>query len=245
MTIAPDTDRARPLVLQRDRACLREVVARRHGRRQNLARMTPRSQLRTPTNQPRDTAQRWGEKVDRSIKGSETPQSLGPPPTAVEATPGWPMRSPAELKRAPRIRRGLSDKHGHLYGSDNGSFPLPCESASGGLSGSSETETGRLKPRSCGNRTSFGDGAGCPTATARSATALGRAVATEPPSADYVVWRWGSAASGGAAPRDMRTRSMRFWRTASAVRENSLVVTRSPGRGRWPSVSSMSPATEL
>ena len=42
--------------------------------------------------------------------------------------------------------RRLSDKHGHLYGSDNGSFSAPPESASGGLGGSSETETAHLKP---------------------------------------------------------------------------------------------------
>ena len=40
----------------------------------------------------------------------------------------------------------LSDKHGHLYGSDDGSFSAPHEIASGGLSGSSETETAHLKP---------------------------------------------------------------------------------------------------
>ena len=42
--------------------------------------------------------------------------------------------------------RRLSDKHGHLYGSDNGSVSAPPESASGGLGGSSETETAHLKP---------------------------------------------------------------------------------------------------
>ena len=68
-----------------DRACLPlgkrgafEGVARRHGRRRNPARTTPRSSLRTPTNQPRHHAQRWVEKVGRSIKGSDTPH---PPPT--------------------------------------------------------------------------------------------------------------------------------------------------------------------
>ena len=53
-----------------------EGVARRHGRRRNPARTTPRSQLRTPTNPPRRPAQRWVEKCGRSIKGSETPQVL-------------------------------------------------------------------------------------------------------------------------------------------------------------------------
>ena len=35
--------------------------------------MTPRSSLRTLTNQPRHHAQRWVEKCGRSIKGSDTP----------------------------------------------------------------------------------------------------------------------------------------------------------------------------
>jgi hypothetical protein len=73
MTSAPSIDRALPLVLQRDRAWLREVVARRHGRRRNPARMTPRSSLRTPTNRPAHHAQRWVEKVGRSITNSDTP----------------------------------------------------------------------------------------------------------------------------------------------------------------------------
>ena len=51
-----------------------EGVARRHGRRRNPARMTPRSSLRTPTNPALHSPQRWVEKADRSIKGSDTPQ---------------------------------------------------------------------------------------------------------------------------------------------------------------------------
>ena len=74
MTTAPSIDHALPPVLQRDGACLREGVARRHGRWRNPARTTPRSSLRTTTNQPRHNAQRWVEKVGRSIKGSDTPQ---------------------------------------------------------------------------------------------------------------------------------------------------------------------------
>ena len=74
MTTAAITDHARPLVLQRDGACLREVVARRHGRRRNPARMTPRSTLRTLTSPSRHHAQRWVRKVGRSITNSETPQ---------------------------------------------------------------------------------------------------------------------------------------------------------------------------
>jgi hypothetical protein len=52
---------------------LREVVARRHGRRRNPARTTPRSSLRTPTNQLRRNPQRWLRKVGRSDANSETP----------------------------------------------------------------------------------------------------------------------------------------------------------------------------
>ena len=73
MTTAAITDHARPLVLQRDGACLREVVARRHASRRNPARMTPRSTLRTLTNRSRHHAQRWVRKVGRSITNSETP----------------------------------------------------------------------------------------------------------------------------------------------------------------------------
>jgi hypothetical protein len=52
---------------------LREAVARRHGRRRNPARTTPRSSLRPPTNQAHHSPQTWCEKVGRSIKGSDTP----------------------------------------------------------------------------------------------------------------------------------------------------------------------------
>jgi len=54
---------------------LREGVARRHGRRRNPARTTPRSSLRPPTNQAHHSPQAWCEKVGRSIKGSDTPQA--------------------------------------------------------------------------------------------------------------------------------------------------------------------------
>ena len=53
-----------------------EGVARRHGRRRNPARMTPRSSLRTPTNPALHSPQRWVEKADRSIKGSDTPHDV-------------------------------------------------------------------------------------------------------------------------------------------------------------------------
>ena len=46
---------------------------RQHGRRRNPAPTTPRSSLRTPTNQPRHSTQRVVEKVGRSITNSETP----------------------------------------------------------------------------------------------------------------------------------------------------------------------------
>ena len=52
-----------------------EGVARRHGRRRNPARMTPRSSLRTPTNRARHHAQHWVRKVGRSIANSETPHA--------------------------------------------------------------------------------------------------------------------------------------------------------------------------
>lgn len=49
MTTLPDTEHALPTL---GSACLREGVARRHGRRRNPARTPPRSQLRTPTTSP-------------------------------------------------------------------------------------------------------------------------------------------------------------------------------------------------
>ena len=63
MTIAPSIDLAVPLVLQRDGACLREVVARRHGRRRNPARRPPRtpsgSFRKTLTVKPHIKPGRW------------------------------------------------------------------------------------------------------------------------------------------------------------------------------------------
>ncbi len=61
---------SRPLLLLRDGGSLREGVARRHGRRWNWARTTPRT---TPTNTAHKHPQAWCEKVGRSIKGSDTP----------------------------------------------------------------------------------------------------------------------------------------------------------------------------
>ena len=64
---------SRPLLLLRDGGSLREGVARRHGRRRNWARTTPRT---TPTNTAHKQPQRWVEKVRRSITNSETPQKI-------------------------------------------------------------------------------------------------------------------------------------------------------------------------
>ena len=55
-----------------------EGVARRHGRRRNPARMTPRSSLRTPTNTPRHSPQDWCEEIGRCIANSETVQPVRP-----------------------------------------------------------------------------------------------------------------------------------------------------------------------
>ena len=63
---------SRPLLLLRDGGSLREGIARRHGRRWNWARTTPRT---TPTNTAHKHPQAWCEKLGRSIKGSDTPQS--------------------------------------------------------------------------------------------------------------------------------------------------------------------------
>ena len=67
-----------------------EGVARRHGRRRNPARRPPPSSLRTLTNQPRHSTQRWVEKCDRSVANSETPhrhrQRRPPRPTTTHPT---------------------------------------------------------------------------------------------------------------------------------------------------------------
>jgi hypothetical protein len=67
-------DSARPGQLRRDGACLREGVARSHGRERNWARTKPRT---TTTTKARPLPQRWVEKVDRSITNSETPHPEG------------------------------------------------------------------------------------------------------------------------------------------------------------------------
>ena len=91
-----------------------EGVARRHGRRRNPARRTPRSSLRTPTNQPRHRPQRWVEKCGRSIKGSETPQLMLPPRANVAqfllaAIADRPPRSnlPPDARPAPAVAKSL------------------------------------------------------------------------------------------------------------------------------------------
>ena len=62
-----------PAVLPLGKRSAFEGVARRQGCRRNPARTTPRSSLRTPTNPPRDHAQRGVEKCGRTITNSETP----------------------------------------------------------------------------------------------------------------------------------------------------------------------------
>ena len=130
MTIAPSSDRALPLVLQRDGACLREVVARRHGRRRNPARRPPRSSLRTLTSRLQHNTHRWVRKVGRSDANSETPQSSfrSPPTTQADprsfrpsprgvlgaAPPAQPEASTGHIGRSPpsprRRRRGQAQR---------------------------------------------------------------------------------------------------------------------------------------
>ena len=87
---------------------LREVVARRHGRRRNPARTSPRSSLRTPTNQLRRNPQRWLRKVGRSDANSETPQ-LAPaslyPWQSQSGSRRWPTALPVHA---------LSSHHGFV-----------------------------------------------------------------------------------------------------------------------------------
>ena len=72
MTDLHSTDRAHTPLGKRGAF---EGVARRHGRRRNPARTTPRSSLRPPTNQALHSLPRVVRKVDCSIKGSETPHA--------------------------------------------------------------------------------------------------------------------------------------------------------------------------
>ena len=78
MTIAAITDYARPLVLRRDAACLREVVARRHGPRaepgtDDASELAPNTHRPVPT--PR-SALGQKSRLLHSIANSETPQGL-------------------------------------------------------------------------------------------------------------------------------------------------------------------------
>src|ERR1035438_3001548 len=108
MTRLPDTNRAR-LPLGKRGAF--EGVARRHGRRRNPARMTPRSSLRTPTNQPRLHTQRWVEKVGRSIKGSDTPHHLPEPPITHHVSDPVANPSPGEVVLSARLERQDQTSH--------------------------------------------------------------------------------------------------------------------------------------
>ena len=73
MTTAPSLDHALPPVLQRDEAC--PARGGRPPARTLAERGTDDASELAPNNnhQPRHNAQRWVEKVGRSIKGSGTP----------------------------------------------------------------------------------------------------------------------------------------------------------------------------
>ena len=86
------------------RGALLRGAARRHGRRRNPARMTPRSSLRTPTNPALHSPQHWVEKADRSIKGSDTPQL---------ATRGKPSHHGRTARRSCRHRVQALLQHRH------------------------------------------------------------------------------------------------------------------------------------
>jgi hypothetical protein len=66
-------DSASPGRFQRDGACLREGVTHSHGCKRNWARTKPRT---TTYNEARSLAQRWVERVSRSITNSETPHAF-------------------------------------------------------------------------------------------------------------------------------------------------------------------------
>ena len=84
---------------------LREVVARRHGRRRNPARTSPRSSLRTTTNPPPGPAQRWLRKVGRSDANSETPHANRSDATLVHT----PIASMASATSRPCPAGGSSE----------------------------------------------------------------------------------------------------------------------------------------
>ena len=110
MTDLHSTDRAHTPLGKRGAF---EGVARRHGRRRNPARMTPRSSLRPPTNQALHSPQRVVRKVDCSIKGSETPHSQAKAvDTAVES-------QPAASPRTYRSGRTSPPRQPHDFDSDS------------------------------------------------------------------------------------------------------------------------------
>ena len=112
-----------------------EGVARRHGRRRNPARTTPRSQLRTPTNPPRRPAQRWVEKCGRSIKGSETPHSTrqsndDPRPARATAATSHRPRPPTRTPPATSPPHDLTPRRPLRACSGTGGNPRPLSPAS-------------------------------------------------------------------------------------------------------------------
>ena len=109
MTDLHSTDRAHTPLGKRGAF---EGVARRHGRRRNPARMTPRSSLRPPTNHALHSPQRVVRKVACSIKGSETPQSRSPAP----ATTRPPARTSHANKPKAKPRKARC-------GPSNGTLP--------------------------------------------------------------------------------------------------------------------------
>jgi hypothetical protein len=90
MTDPQLTTPARPGRLRRDGACLREGVARRPWMAGGMGTHDARA---TTTNPPRHQPQRWVEKCECSIKGSDTPHNGRPPkpgPPSPQTTTGHP-----------------------------------------------------------------------------------------------------------------------------------------------------------
>ncbi len=76
MTIAAITDYARPLVLRRDAACLREVVARRHGPRaepgtDDASELAPNTHQPVPT--PRSALGQKSRLLHRELRNTAGP----------------------------------------------------------------------------------------------------------------------------------------------------------------------------
>ena len=107
---------SRPLLLLRDGGSLREGVARRHGRRWNWARTTPRT---TPTNTAHKHPQAWCEKsrplyqrfrytASSSSFSEEGRQSIGgqPPWAAANGPPTQPREwtsTPTASRKPPML----------------------------------------------------------------------------------------------------------------------------------------------